>query len=138
MATPRSREDRDGPPRSTRHPAAGSTGGPRGWHRHPERSSWGHDIRIQYSESTAGRARGVSVTEIDTGTETVRGEVRDRVGVVTLNRPDRRNALHPDMYDAVPRLLERFYADDEVGCVLVTAAGNAFCAGGDVRDGGRR
>ena len=78
------------------------------------------------------------MTEIDTGTETVRGEVRDRVGVVTLNRPERRNALHPEMYDAVPRLLERFYADDEVGCVLVTAAGNAFCAGGDVRDGGQR
>jgi 2-(1,2-epoxy-1,2-dihydrophenyl)acetyl-CoA isomerase len=78
------------------------------------------------------------VTEIDTGTETVRAEVRDRVGVVTFNRPERRNALHADMYDAVPRLLERFSADDEVGCVLVTAAGNAFCAGGDVRDGGRR
>jgi 2-(1,2-epoxy-1,2-dihydrophenyl)acetyl-CoA isomerase len=58
--------------------------------------------------------------------------------VVTLNRPERRNALHPDMYAAVPRLLERFYDDDDVGCVLVTATGNAFCAGGDVRDGGRR
>jgi 2-(1,2-epoxy-1,2-dihydrophenyl)acetyl-CoA isomerase len=78
------------------------------------------------------------VTEIDTGTETVRAEVRDRVGVITFNRPERRNALHPDMYEAVPRVLERFYADDAVGCVLVTAAGNAFCAGGDVRAGGRR
>ena len=78
------------------------------------------------------------MTEIDTGTDTVLGEVRDRVGVITLNRPERRNALHPDMYDAVPRLLERFFDDDDVGCVLVTAAGNAFCAGGDVRDGRRR
>lgn len=78
------------------------------------------------------------MTEIDTGTDTVRGEVRDRVGIVTFNRPDRRNALHPDMYDAVPRLLDRFFADPEVGCILVTGAGGAFCAGGDVRDGSTR
>jgi 2-(1,2-epoxy-1,2-dihydrophenyl)acetyl-CoA isomerase len=80
------------------------------------------------------------VTEIETGTDTVRGEVRERVGIITLNRPQRRNALHPDMYDAVPRLLERFFDDDGVGCVLVTGAGRAFCAGGDVRSdrGARR
>ena len=58
------------------------------------------------------------------------------VAAVTLNRPERRNALHPDMYEAVPRLLERFAADDAVGAVLITGAGDAFCAGGDVRDGG--
>ena len=42
------------------------------------------------------------------------------------------------MYDAVPRLLERFFDDSEIGCVLLTGAGDAFCAGGDVRDGRRR
>lgn len=73
---------------------------------------------------------------IDTGTETVLAEVVDGVGVITLNRPHRRNALHADMYVAVPRLLEQFAADDAVGCVLFTGAGGAFCAGGDVRDGG--
>ncbi|MGV0836916.1 enoyl-CoA hydratase-related protein [Mycolicibacterium thermoresistibile] len=73
---------------------------------------------------------------IATGTDTVLAAVVDGVGVVTLNRPQRRNALHVDMYDAVPRVLERFAADDEVGCVLITGAGAAFCAGGDVRDGG--
>jgi 2-(1,2-epoxy-1,2-dihydrophenyl)acetyl-CoA isomerase len=78
------------------------------------------------------------MTEIDTGTETVLGEIRDGVGVITLNRPDRRNALHAEMYDAVPRLLERFFDDAEVGCILLTGAGKAFCAGGDVRDGGTR
>jgi 2-(1,2-epoxy-1,2-dihydrophenyl)acetyl-CoA isomerase len=73
---------------------------------------------------------------LDTGTDTVIGEVADGVGVITLNRPHRRNALHQRMYDAVPDLLQLFADDDEVGCVLLTGAGNAFCAGGDVRDGG--
>lgn len=73
---------------------------------------------------------------VDTGTDTVLATVVDRVAVLTLNRPERRNALHPEMYEALPRLLERFAADDGVGCVLLTGAGNAFCAGGDVRDGG--
>ncbi|MCV6973670.1 enoyl-CoA hydratase/isomerase family protein [Mycobacterium bourgelatii] len=62
--------------------------------------------------------------------------VVDGVGVVALNRPQRRNALHNEMYEAVPRLLERFAADDGVGAVVITGAGQAFCAGGDVRDGG--
>lgn len=77
---------------------------------------------------------------IDTGTDTVLAEVVRGTGggvaVVTLNRPQRRNALHADMYVAIPPLLERFSADDEIGAVVVTGAGSAFCAGGDVRDGG--
>lgn len=77
-----------------------------------------------------------SSSVLDTGTETVTAEIVDGVGVITLNRPRRRNALHTEMYEAVPRLLDRFAADDGVGCVLITGAGSAFCAGGDVRDGG--
>lgn len=73
---------------------------------------------------------------VDTGTDTVRAEIVDRVAVLTFHRPQRRNALHPEMYEAVPRLLEQFAESADVGCVLVTGAGNAFCAGGDVRDGG--
>ncbi|MGV0578425.1 enoyl-CoA hydratase-related protein [Mycolicibacterium elephantis] len=74
--------------------------------------------------------------QIDTGTATVLAEVADGVGSITLNRPERRNALHAEMYEAVPRLLEQFATADDVGCVLITGAGDAFCAGGDVRDGG--
>lgn len=76
------------------------------------------------------------VRTIDTGTETVLAEMIDGVGVITFNRPSRRNALHPEMYDAIPPLLERFAADDGIGAVLITGSGTAFCAGGDVRDGG--
>jgi len=87
------------------------------------------------TDSAAASSAGARV---ETGTDTVLGEVRDHVGIITFNRPERRNALHPDMYAAVPQLLEHFFADPDVGCILLTAAGNAFCAGGDVRDGRRR
>ncbi|CAM3161236.1 enoyl-CoA hydratase/isomerase family protein [Mycobacterium intermedium] len=75
-------------------------------------------------------------THLDTGTDMVLAAVVDGVGVVVLNRPQRRNALHNEMYEAVPRILERFAADDGVGAVVIGGAGQAFCAGGDVRDGG--
>lgn len=76
----------------------------------------------------------VDSATIDTGTDTVLAEILDGVGIVTLNRPERRNALHPDMFEAVPAVLDRFADDPDVGCVLITGAGSAFCAGGDVRD----
>jgi 2-(1,2-epoxy-1,2-dihydrophenyl)acetyl-CoA isomerase len=77
-------------------------------------------------------------TIVDTGTPLVIAEIRNGVGIVTLNRPERRNALHPDMFEAVPRILRGFTDDADVGCVVLSGAGPAFCAGGDVRDGGRR
>ncbi|MGE2734563.1 enoyl-CoA hydratase/isomerase family protein [Mycolicibacterium vaccae] len=79
---------------------------------------------------------GAAPVLVDTGTDTVLAEVVDGVAVLALNRPQRRNALHPEMYEALPPLLERFAVADDVGCVLLTGAGSAFCAGGDVRDGG--
>ncbi|WP_040795944.1 enoyl-CoA hydratase/isomerase family protein [Nocardia higoensis] len=88
-------------------------------------------------EATAGPATDAGVT-VRTGTDLVTARIVDGVGVVTLNRPRRRNALHPEMFDGVPVALERFATDPEVGCVLITGAGSAFCAGGDVRDGRAR
>ena len=73
--------------------------------------------------------------DIDTGTETVLAEFVDGVGVITFNRPERRNALHPEMFDAVPRVIEGFLADDAVGCIMLTGSGTAFCSGGDVAAG---
>jgi 2-(1,2-epoxy-1,2-dihydrophenyl)acetyl-CoA isomerase len=76
--------------------------------------------------------------EIETGTETVLADVSEGVGTITLNRPERRNALHFEMYAAIPRLLERFADDPEVGCIMITGAGAAFSSGGDVGGGGSR
>jgi 2-(1,2-epoxy-1,2-dihydrophenyl)acetyl-CoA isomerase len=57
----------------------------------------------------------------------------NRVAVLTLNRPERLNALTKDMMQALVARLSACAVDDAVGCVVLTGAGNAFCAGGDVR-----
>lgn len=71
----------------------------------------------------------------DPGTDTVRIGVDGRVGIITFARPERRNALHPDMYEPMIAAIGRFAADPEIGAVVVTGEGSAFCAGGDVRGG---
>jgi 2-(1,2-epoxy-1,2-dihydrophenyl)acetyl-CoA isomerase len=73
------------------------------------------------------------MTALDTGTEDLRAELDDGVAVITMNRPDRRNAFSPAMVSALGAVLARVEADDAVGCVVLTGAGGAFCAGGDVK-----
>jgi 2-(1,2-epoxy-1,2-dihydrophenyl)acetyl-CoA isomerase len=63
----------------------------------------------------------------------VYGEVSDGVGTITLNRPDRRNALSPAMVEGLGELLRVMEASDAVGAIVLTGAGKAFCAGGDVQ-----
>jgi len=72
-------------------------------------------------------------TPIDTGPEEVLGRLDARVAVLTLNRPEARNALTWDMKDALVATLERLAGDGDVGCVLLTGAGRGFCAGGDTK-----
>jgi len=71
---------------------------------------------------------------IDTGTDQLLAHVDDGIAVLTLNRPERRNALTRALLDALARVLAEVEADDEVACVVLTGAGGAFCAGGDVKD----
>ena len=59
-------------------------------------------------------------------------EVSDRVGVVTLNRPEVMNAFGGSMREDLFSLLRRAAADTDVRCVAITGAGKAFCAGGDI------
>ena len=73
------------------------------------------------------------MTALDTGTEDLLAEVDDGVAVLTLNRPARRNALSPAMVEALARVLEQVETSDDVGAVVLTGAGGAFCAGGDVK-----
>ena len=72
-------------------------------------------------------------TSIDTGTEELLAEVQDGVAVITMNRPERRNAFSPTMVEALGRVLAGVELDDNVGAVVMTGAGGAFCAGGDVK-----
>ena len=70
---------------------------------------------------------------VDTGTEDLLAEVDDGVAVLTMNRPGRRNAMSEAMMAAMDRVLGDVEADDAVGCVVLTGAEGAFCAGGDVK-----
>ena len=71
-------------------------------------------------------------------TEQLKVEVRDRVAVVTLNRPQARNALSNELTGELRRAIAWLATADEVGCLLLTGAGRAFCAGGDVKAMGAR
>jgi 2-(1,2-epoxy-1,2-dihydrophenyl)acetyl-CoA isomerase len=59
--------------------------------------------------------------------------VTDRVATLTLNRPDRLNALSTPMLDGLLEALPRLGADPNVAVVVLTGAGRGFCAGGDVK-----
>jgi len=63
-------------------------------------------------------------------------ETRDgAVATLTLNDPDRRNALSNQVqWDAVVEACQRVGRDPDVRCVILTGAGSAFCAGGNVKD----
>jgi enoyl-CoA hydratase/carnithine racemase len=71
--------------------------------------------------------------EVDTGTEELLCEIRDRVALVTLNRPEARNALSDRLTPALRRMIRQCGDDSSVGALLITGAGTAFCAGGDVK-----
>jgi 2-(1,2-epoxy-1,2-dihydrophenyl)acetyl-CoA isomerase len=59
--------------------------------------------------------------------------VKDGVAVLTMNRPDRLNALSGPMLDAMLEALPRLANDPNVGVVVLSGAGRGFCAGGDVK-----
>jgi 2-(1,2-epoxy-1,2-dihydrophenyl)acetyl-CoA isomerase len=73
------------------------------------------------------------MTALDTGTADLRAEIDGGVAVITMNRPERRNAFSQAMLSALGAVLAQVEADDEVGCVVLTGAEGAFCAGGDVK-----
>jgi enoyl-CoA hydratase/carnithine racemase len=60
-------------------------------------------------------------------------EIRDRVAVITLNRPEARNSLSDYLTPALRRMIKQCGEDPNVGALLITGAGTAFCAGGDVK-----
>ena len=71
--------------------------------------------------------------ELDVGTDDLRIEIDEGVATFTLNRPERRNALTQTMLDGLARGLAAVETDDDVGAVVLTGAGGAFCSGGDVK-----
>lgn len=76
--------------------------------------------------------------EIDTGTDELLCRIENRVGVITLNKPHKKNALGDILTPALRRTVVTLEEDDRVGCVMITGAGDAFCSGGDVGGMGSR
>jgi 2-(1,2-epoxy-1,2-dihydrophenyl)acetyl-CoA isomerase len=66
---------------------------------------------------------------------TVLYEAADGVATITLNRPDRLNTMTDELLVAALAALERAASDDAVKAVILTGAGRAFCAGGDLGAG---
>ena len=64
--------------------------------------------------------------------EVVGVEVADRVATVTLNRPDKLNAVSPEVFNGLYEAGQRIEADDDVRAVLLRGEGRAFCSGLDL------
>jgi enoyl-CoA hydratase/carnithine racemase len=63
----------------------------------------------------------------------IRSELANRSQVITLNWPEKRNALHPDLISDLAATLQVTEADDQVRVVILTGAGSSFCAGLDLK-----
>src|SRR5215831_2273208 len=59
---------------------------------------------------------------------------QDGIGTITLNRPERLNAITFDVYHELTDFFARLREDQTVRVIVITGAGRAFCSGGDVRD----
>ncbi len=64
--------------------------------------------------------------------KTLRYALEDNVGIITLNRPEKLNAASWQLAEELSGLLYRLRFDDSVRAIVLTGAGRAFCAGGDV------
>ena len=58
-------------------------------------------------------------------------DVKDHIAHVQLSRPEKMNALDPEMFAAIPKLEEALRADKSIRVVVLSGAGDNFCAGLD-------
>jgi 2-(1,2-epoxy-1,2-dihydrophenyl)acetyl-CoA isomerase len=75
----------------------------------------------------------MAIEPIDTGTEELLAHQEDGVAVITLNRPEARNAMSAAMNSGLAKALDEAERNPAVRCVVITGADGAFCAGGDVK-----
>jgi enoyl-CoA hydratase/carnithine racemase len=59
-------------------------------------------------------------------------DIADRIATVTLNRPDSLNAINVEMREDFTRLIGELQTGDQIGVIIITGAGRAFSAGGDI------
>jgi enoyl-CoA hydratase len=66
--------------------------------------------------------------------ENIIAETRGKVGLITLNRPGALNALNDALIGELAQALDRFEADDGIGCIVLTGSEKAFAAGADIKE----
>ncbi len=64
--------------------------------------------------------------------EMIKYKEEDRIGILSLNRPEKRNALHPTMVKEIINQLDVIEQNDKVRFLIVTGEGKSFCAGADL------
>jgi enoyl-CoA hydratase/carnithine racemase len=62
----------------------------------------------------------------------VHGRILDGVATVVLDNPAKRNAMTNEMWNTLPSLLDQLAADQDVAVLVITGAGDTFCAGADI------
>lgn len=60
-------------------------------------------------------------------------DVADQIATITLNRPENRNSMTPEVLDGLVNAVSQLRADADVRCVIVTGRGKSFCAGADFK-----
>jgi len=63
----------------------------------------------------------------------IKFDFKDRIATITLNRPDRLNAINEDMRDDFSLLFNELQTNEDIGVVIFTGSGRAFSAGGDIK-----
>ena len=59
-------------------------------------------------------------------------EIKNNVGYVWINRPDKKNALDADVWFGLPEIINELDSDDEVRCIVIAGKGDSFSAGIDI------
>src|SRR5438445_4881407 len=90
-------------------------------------------LLLAMTERIEMREFRMTETTIDTGTNELLCAVRDRVAIITLNRPEVRNAMSDTLTPALRTMIKTCGENPEIGALLITGAGAAFCAGGNVK-----
>ena len=62
----------------------------------------------------------------------IKYEEINSAGIIILNRPEKRNALHPEMITAIVKKLHELKANDKIKSLIITGEGKSFCAGADL------
>ena len=66
--------------------------------------------------------------------ETLQIEIKDRIAKIILNRPKKKNAMNPQLHRDMTAALDELRYDDRTAVLVITGAGNAFCAGMDLKE----